>query len=293
MRRRAAALPGLLLGALMMLSPPRTDAQAISEPGGDLDSWLCFAIAAYDARDEVREGGRSFLDLFEDTAFFGEYCPDGGRCELGLRRFARPVRLVLDVSGIERGDPRFDVLRDDISYMIRALGVLTGLDIDIAGGGETADPDRWAAVFMHVRPTREIAAMIRGEQPGAVTLGPGHSQMLARRAPCWTAPHAGEDGETRFATIVIRAELEPDLLGHCVIEELYNSFGIGDPTGQGSIFADPWGRPSRGGDPRLAAALGLREQALMRLLHRPELRPGMTRREAMPILRELLAEGCG
>jgi hypothetical protein len=94
-----------------------------------------------------------------------------------------------------------------------------------------------------------------------------------------------DDGAYEKAVAVIRAE-HPDLLRlSCYHEEMAQGMGLSNDS--------PDARPSVFNDDEEFALLTPHDEALLRILYDPRLRPGMTAEEAMPIVRAIAEEIVG
>ena len=89
-------------------------------------------------------------------------------------------------------------------------------------------------------------------------------------------------GEIGHALIFIRAELPADLRRSCIEEELTQGMGL--------IRDDDAVRPSLFNEDEEFALMTLHDEMLMRILYDRRLSPGMTKEEAMPIVRRIAGE---
>ncbi|WP_207102035.1 DUF2927 domain-containing protein [Paracoccus shandongensis] len=87
------------------------------------------------------------------------------------------------------------------------------------------------------------------------------------------------------AVALIRAELPPLLQSSCIHEELAQGMGLANDS--------PDARPSIFNDDEEFALLTRHDELLLRILYDPRLRPGMTRAEAEPVVRQIATELLG
>lgn len=89
-------------------------------------------------------------------------------------------------------------------------------------------------------------------------------------------------GEIGHALVFIRAELPETLRHSCIEEELVQGMGL--------IRDDDAVRPSLFNEDEEFALMTTHDEYLMRILYDPRLRPGMSRDQAMPIVRTIASE---
>lgn len=108
---------------------------------------------------------------------------------------------------------------------------------------------------------------------------------------CFTEPYFDKAGLKADTVSYIVADLPLETLATCVKSEIVSGAGLGSLIGGEGIWEDDRGR---GGSQGLAGvSCSVRDWAFLRLLHHPELAPGMPRQEAMATLRHWRAERCG
>lgn len=88
-----------------------------------------------------------------------------------------------------------------------------------------------------------------------------------------------QTGEIEHALVFIRAELPDELRRSCIEEEIVQGMGL--------IRDDDSIRPSMFNEDEEFALMTTHDQYLMQILYDPRLSPGMTREEAMPIVRQI------
>lgn len=166
-----------------------------------------------------------------------------------LIRWKGPVRV--SVRGF--GSARY---RPEVREYLRQLAKLTGLDIRLVDWSSALAGANLEIIFVS-----------------------GGGGKLDPRAPCSTLLF-----DRHF--VIYRAEIriapaEPAQRRHCLVEELAQAMGLANDSRRlpGSIFND------QSDGKRLSPWDGL----MLRVLYDPALQPGMSRYEAMPIVRRLIA----
>ncbi|MEM9725177.1 MAG: DUF2927 domain-containing protein [Pseudomonadota bacterium] len=102
--------------------------------------------------------------------------------------------------------------------------------------------------------------------------------------PCFALFDASSPngGLIRSGAVFIKAEIEQPLRDACLVEELTQSMGL--------IFDHDDVRPSIFNDDQEFIALTRHDEALLEILYDPRLQAGMTRAQAAPIVRQIVAE---
>jgi len=98
----------------------------------------------------------------------------------------------------------------------------------------------------------------------------------------FTPPHEPDGFSIYFAVIYIRAEVTGLSRRSCLEEEIAQSMGLARD--------DPSLRPSIFNDDEEFALMTEHDEALLRVLYDPRLRPGMRMSEAMPIVRRIVRD---
>ncbi len=202
-------------------------------------------------------------DRFELVAFYDE--ANGG--ELPLRRWQEPVRIQI-------GQANAVPYRTTALQVIATLDRLTPMAVAEHGDGEFANmlvligtPDEMEALW------RQFPSLDFGRDP-------------AMRFDCMVSAYPARDRapfEIAFAIVMIDSELiEPDHIRRCLAQELTQALGlmndIDDPVG--TVFSSRSQRET----------LSQSDELMVRILYDPRLEVGMTRAEAMPIVRRIAAE---
>lgn len=162
------------------------------------------------------------------------------------------------------------------------LARITGVDIAPAGAG--TEPNIFI-LFLRPEDYPSVAASPPMAPGGRWLTGFIHRFGRSPTTPCvatFTASGPDDpDGQHRiiFSIVLIRADLPARLAEACIEEELAQTMGL--PNDADDI------RPSIFNDDQEFALLTRHDEALLRILYDPRLRPGMTEREIAPLLRDL------
>ena len=226
---------------------------------------------------------RMLAETFVRIALYDEYQPGtGGRIAASqssgttLRRWTGPVRVGLRFGASVSAEMRAtDTARVD-SYLSR-LAQVTGHPIRL----DDANPNFFVYIVSEDE-RRALGPAMRAAMPG---LGPsdisGLTQMPQSTYCAVLAQSRGQTGVYTRAFAVIRAE-HPDLLRlSCIHEEVAQGLGLPNDS--------PRARPSIFNDDEEFALLTRMDEAMLRLLYNPALRPGMTEEQARPIIFDLAA----
>ncbi|MEQ9261466.1 MAG: DUF2927 domain-containing protein [Roseovarius sp.] len=228
----------------------------------------------YDADDVARN--------FERIAFYDEYERGGGlRAADGkpdvLRKWVSPVRVELEFGNSVSPEIRAQDGPAVEGYVAR-LGRVTGHPIAMSGNAPNFH------VFITSEDDRaETVARVRSIVPdiGAATLA------LVRDPPrsiyCLVLTFEDRDRPSTYnrAIALIRSE-QPELMRRsCIHEELAQGRGLGNDSATA--------RPPIFNDDEEFALLTTQDEALLRLLYHPNLRPGMSLGQARPLIRRILA----
>ncbi len=215
---------------------------------------------------------------FEKIAFFDEYERGGGLraasgASVGLRRWPGPVRF-----GIEFGasvDPtRHTTDRQAVTNYVQRLANLTRHPMT-AGSAANAN---FHVLIMGEDDRSQMLARVQSIVPNIDRASLGLLQSMPRGIHCLVMAFAGPENDFAYtrAIAVIRAE-HPDLLRlSCVHEELAQGLGLANDS--------PAARPSIFNDDDEFALLTTQDQIFLRMLYDPRLYPGMSLRDAHPII---------
>ncbi len=235
---------------------------------GKLRTETAPADAPYDAADLVRN--------FERIALYHEADPTKPGGERNwvpnpLRRWDGPLRYSLLGFGVTPED------RDEVARLMHRIAGLTGLEI----AESEEDPNYW--ILISTPEERDgIAADLARISP---RLAKSFDFWLDNRQVFCIADNLfiGEDRTRIYGGLtVIGAEIGGLLRRACLHEEIVQSLGLANDH--------PDVRPSIFNDDGEFALLTEHDEHLLRILYDPRLEPGMTAEEAMPIVRQIVAE---
>lgn len=222
---------------------------------------------------------RNLADNFLKIALYDEY--SGGKvtqlsneAPIALRRWAEPVRVALIFGPAV---PPEQVATDTAriaSYLAR-LAQVTGHPIALTKSA----PNFW----VHIATIEERRAMGPTLQAELMEITPNQLDSITNMQPdtyCQVVTQF--DGGTftyAAAVTVIPSELPTLIRLACIDEELAQSLGLPNDSNAA--------RPSIFNDDEEFALLTRQDELMLRMLYDPSLRPGMTEREARPIVQTL------
>jgi hypothetical protein len=216
---------------------------------------------------------------FERIVFYSEFTlrddalvPE--ETETQLTKWRAPIRWQLVGDAVTEAD------RETYAALSRRLGRVTGLDIREAERGEEDN----LLILILSRDGRKQAADFLEEIAGDTSRG-----LIYRlreddySIPCAATVGAGpNDKAIEQGLILIKAETSGLLRESCAHEEFAQALGPGNDFGGA--------RPSIFNDDGEFAFLTEHDEYILRVLYDRRLRPGMTRAEAMPIARRIIAD---
>ena len=310
-KRYTAWIAGAALAALAACdvpAPPPAERPTARPPGGAPapDPGLSYesrALASYYERIERNLLSRGLLrtdgggpdtpytdtDLirnFERIVFFDEYAPGGGYRPSsgragGLRKWQGPVRM-----GVEFGAsvPRDQQVQDRNTITAYANRLSQAARHPISAGARNPN---FHVLVMAEDDRAEGLARIRQMVPDIDPATMGIFRSMPRSIHCLVVAFSGKGDPHIYTQAIawIRAEHPPLMRESCVHEELAQGLGLADDS--------PAARPSIFNDDDEFAWLTTHDEALLRLLYSPDLKPGMTPDQARPIIRRLLDERAG
>ena len=224
---------------------------------------------------------RMLADNFIRIALFDEYDRTATttvqrQTASELRRWSAPVRVALRFGASVPADKRATDTARVGSYLAR-LARITGHPIGLSD----ANPNFFVYVVSEderraLGPTMASALpQLTGNDISGVTEMPKSTYCIVY------AQSDGKSGVYTRAFAVIRSE-HPDLLRlSCFHEEIAQGLGLPNDS--------PLARPSIFNDDEEFALLTRQDEAMLRMLYNPALRPGMTLPEAQPIVSSLAA----
>lgn len=237
----------------------RADRAPIDAPYSRADLAENFGKIGFGSEFEIVDGRYTAIDIDEGAP---------------LTRWGGPIRYGLfgdymagDVVGVE-------------SFAGR-LHRATGLDIGPARG----DPNL-LIFFLDAAGREDVAHLFRSERDYAPLADLFRAWSNDAKWPCaaefyYHAPDHARAYEIYFAVVYIRTEVTGISRRSCIEEEIAQSLGLARD--------DPSIRPSIFNDDEEFALMTDHDAALLRILYDPRLEPGMTAREALPRVREILA----
>ncbi|MGP1395393.1 MAG: DUF2927 domain-containing protein [Inquilinaceae bacterium] len=207
---------------------------------------------------------------FEQHAFFEE----NTNREIRLGRFEDEVRFHFIFSDQDR----FTTFMPDLSAVIDDLIDLTGRPMDV-------DNERPNFVVMMDR--RDVHVDLANrllERDGRTDLIAHGFVELASRATCagWLTNDPLGSGRIDSAIVYLPDDLNDEDMRRCIVQEIAQSFGLINDV------ADPDGTVFSSGSRR--TTLSETDRKLIQILYDDRLHSGMTRAEAMPIVRRIIAE---
>lgn len=216
---------------------------------------------------------------FERAVFFSEFHTNDGRVVRGeregvLARWETPIRYRLGGDAVAAHEPpRF-------REIAARLSAATGLEISEADAWD--QPDLLITIASR-------AARLRGAEALEAARGPETEGLIYRlretdpETICTaSAAFDLESQEIIQGAIIIRGEVSDAVREICAEEEFAQILGPAND--------DPCARPSIFNDDAEFSLLTAHDELILRVLYDPRLRPGMTREEAMPIARRIIAE---
>jgi hypothetical protein len=277
---------------------PRPDAQGLAEQSEESK-----ALARHYARVQAdlvsrglmrRDGGgpdvpfttRNLVDNFVRIALYDEYVSQGGMLiahatPSRLRRWEQPIRLgIIFGESIPQPQRREDTA--NITSYARRLSRLTGQPITMS----RPEDANFHVLVLHEDERRACGPRLRQLEPGIDYTALNTILNMPRSTFCLVfAFSRGTSSSYDRAVAVIRGE-HPDLMRlSCVHEELAQGMGLANDS--------PAARPSIFNDDEEFALLTGHDELLLKILYDPRLRPGMSPREARPIVQKIATELTG
>lgn len=292
----------ILLICLVMLG-------ACSQPsaGIDWDDWLEYQKIRGNMRPERSAADASFsndtlvrnfrtiaFDVEEDPFGLGPL-PEEERVPPILRKWQDPIAYRI-VSTDENLQPR----RETVELFMKRLASLTGLTIRKESETEPLDEDgRTFNLSIMILTDDEFARLgafdsfdrpdwSEGEAEAVRSILETVREWYTAPSPCagtfYYGPEDGADdyGALSFGLVMVRADLPEALFDSCVEEELTQMMGL--------FNDDDDVRPSLFNDINEFALMTDHDEYLLRALYDERLKPGMSPDQAMPLVRQIIAE---
>ena len=197
-------------------------------------------------------------DRFERHAFADELGQP-----IVLNRYARPPRVAAfgEVTALNRA-------KGTIDAVIKQISDASGMAFEVAEGRNT--------------PTLAIVAGDEQELAHQIVSIPG-GRDLPLPITCGGYTFRGVDGSVlAVGVVLIRSEISDEQFRACIAQEFTQVMGLpGDLDGAGDTVMDSYSALDHLTDI---------DKKLLTILYDPRLKPGMSRQEAMPIVRQIIAE---
>lgn len=201
---------------------------------------------------------RSFYDIALNAEYRSERVPKV------VKRWNRPIRVWMR-SGAGDSERQRKLLEGHL----RTLGEIARLSVRLV------DNRRDANVRIFFAAEAELRPLVRREMPATALRQLKHSQCLG-------SIRFNREAEIIAGTVVIPVEraLASDKLEPCIVEEVTQMLGLINDSrfARNTVFSDNTENES---------LTGL-DYLLIKLLYSPQLEPGMSLREAMPLVRRQL-----
>ena len=237
------------------------------------------AMRAERAPDDAPYSNADLARNFERIVFFSEFTLRGGALvpeerETPLTKWREPIRWKLVGDAVTEAD------REIYAALSERLARVTGLEIREAGPEEE---DNLLILILSRDARRQAADFLED------VAGPASEGLIYRlRTDDYTIPCAATVGAASRdpaivqGLILVKAETSGLLRRSCAHEE------FAQVLGPGNDYAEA--RPSIFNDDGEFALLTEHDEYILRVLYDDRLRPGMTREQAMPIARRIIAE---
>ncbi|MCB2135544.1 MAG: DUF2927 domain-containing protein [Rhodobacteraceae bacterium] len=230
-------------------------------------------------------GARELAENFLRIVFFNEFSDEAGRLVASsapnrLHRWQEPVRIAVEFGPTVPDDQRLSDLTQITDYVAR-LSRLSGHPMRV-----TDNAPNHTVLIQNIDERQDAARRILEIAPdtGAGAL----RSVTAMKPDIYCTVFAFTPGDSAIydrAVTIIRAELPDTLRLACIHEELAQSLGLVDDS--------PKARPSIFNDNQEFALLTKQDELMLKMLYDPRLTPGMTLREARPIVEGIARELIG
>jgi len=234
---------------------------------------------------DVPFSSRNLVQNFLRIALYEEHQVSNGQLvsrqkASRLHRWEQPVQMSVSFGASIAPEQR---RRDsaDIARFANRLARLTGLSITQVNTG-----GNYRVLILNEDERRAIGPELRRLMPGINRASVNAIVNMSRTTYCLViASDSNNDGTYGQAVAIIRGE-HPDLLRRsCIQEELAQGLGLPNDS--------PAARPSIFNDDEEFGLLTDHDELLLKMLYDPRLRPGMTERQARPVVETIAAELIG
>ncbi len=250
------------------------DAEARLRAQGRMRTETNPADARFDVADLVTNFTR--VALFDEFRVSGKrFVPSDSPAE--LRRWIKPVRVDLlfgdSVPAKQRASDTANVRR-----FTRRLAKLSGLDMRTVNG-----TGNFTVMFLNRAEQRDFGEELRRRNINA----PAVIDAFKNSPPgafcvAYTFGSGNNANTFEAALILVKAEQRGLMRLSCIHEEMAQALGLANDS-----FS---ARPSIFNDDEEFALLTLHDEVLLRMLYDKRLRPGMTAKEARPLLPQIAAD---
>lgn len=230
-------------------------------------------------------GARQLTENFIRIALYDEYTSAGGnivarQSPSHLRRWGGPVRMSVEFgASVPLAQRRSDSAA--ISSYAGRLGRATGHSVRFVPSG-----GNFSIFVVNEDERRALAPRLRELVPGIDGASVRAITDLSPATFCVVfAFSEGQSSSYTRAVAVIRGEHPDALRLSCLHEELAQGMGLANDS--------PRARPSIFNDDEEFALLTRHDEMLLKILYDPRLTPGMTERDARPVIETIAAEMLG
>lgn len=225
---------------------------------------------------------RNFVKIaLEEEYVRGEGLRPSAGGASAIKKWTQPVRMAVEFGpNVPRDQIDWD--RAQVKSYAARLARVSGHPIQMVENGAN-----FHVLFMSEDDTDLIAPRIRQLVPDVNPASLRLFNSLPRSIHCLVVAFSDTPGGYNYGTAiaVIRSE-HPDLLRQsCIHEEVAQGMGLGND--------DPRARPSIFNDDDEFALLTRQDEMLLKILYDPALTPGMTAREALPVVQKRASEMLG
>lgn len=225
------------------------------------------------------------LSHFDNVVFGSEYAEVAGAKQ--IQKWMSPVRVSisamqgkmlqkqdggreLKLSYVRPAEGPVGLIRKHLTTLVK----LTGIKSEEAGGDKKAN-------FV----IKLVPRLVMGQPFIAKDVDPAILKRLAKPGVCYFLTHSIRSGAMFRALIVVNAELPPDQMDACLLEEMTQAMGLPNDSDivQPSVFNQESTRQT----------LSNTDVLLVETLYDKRLPAGTPRNDALRIARELLSEKMG
>ncbi len=272
----------------------RSGATKQSALSREMSAYFAKTAAEMEARGQLRTdvaprdapfNQRQLVQDFIHIALYDEYAAQGGgfvarQTPSRLRRWDKPVRMDIDFgASIPKADRASDIA--EVRAYAGKLARASRHPVSVVNRG-----GNFHVLFLNEDERRAIGPRLRQLVPGIDDSSVEAITNLPLSTYCVVfAFSQGDSPIYTDAVAVIRGEHPPELRTSCIHEELAQGLGLANDY--------PRARPSIFNDDEEFSLLTKHDELLLQMLYDPRLTPGMTEREARPIVTTIASELLG